>query len=102
MAIDSQFSPLISIRKTEPVKLIKPIPVQPGDGGAQYSEKWLQSLFFDRPDAIPIHEIDESFGPLTPVCTELDTRAAGIIDALFVNPQGMLTLIEFKLWRNPE
>ncbi|WP_170249324.1 DUF4268 domain-containing protein [Methylobacterium haplocladii] len=33
---------------------------------------------------------------------ELDTRKAGFADILFINPLGMPTLVECKLWRNPE
>lgn len=57
---------------------------------------------FKHPEAIPVSEVDASFAPLIPICVELDTREAGIIDALYANHLGMLTIAEFKLWRNPE
>lgn len=67
-----------------------------------FDESWLQGLAFRHPEALPLQEIEPSFGPLVPICTELDTRAAGIADVLHINPLGMPTLIECKLWRNPE
>ena len=38
---------------------------------------------------------------LTPLCTELRTEA-GALDIAFINQFGRLTLVECKLWRNPE
>ncbi len=72
-----------------------------GNRDGQYSEGWLQDLLFNSPDIFPIGEIDPVFGPLIPVCTELPT-GAGPADILYVNPDGLLTLVECKLWRNPE
>lgn len=67
----------------------------------QYNEGWLQDFLFNAPDVFPVTEIDPIFGPLIPVCTELSTKA-GPADILYVNPDGLLTLVECKLWRNPE
>jgi hypothetical protein len=67
-----------------------------------YDEAWLQHLIFTHPQAVPVNELDPAYGPLIPICKELDTRVAGYIDALFINPLGMPTLVECKLWRNPE
>ncbi len=46
-------------------------------------------------------DIDASFGPLIPLCKELRTEA-GPLDIAFINQSGQLTLVECKLWRNPE
>lgn len=46
-------------------------------------------------------DIDPSYGPLVPLCRELRTEA-GPVDLAFINPDGLLTLVECKLWRNPE
>lgn len=70
--------------------------------GGSYDEAWLRDLLLANPGAIPIDQIDSSFGPLVPLCREIDTRLAGFADLLFVNRLGLLTLIECKLWRNPE
>ena len=71
------------------------------DKESQYSEGWLQDLLFNSPDVFPIDEIDPVYSPLIPVCKELPTPA-GPLDILFVNPNGLLTVVECKLWRNPE
>jgi hypothetical protein len=66
-----------------------------------YDESWLQALLLAHPTLLPLDEIDPSFAPLVPICRELNTPA-GPVDAVFVNPNGMLTLVECKLWRNPQ
>ncbi|MFC2991630.1 hypothetical protein [Halomonas tibetensis] len=65
------------------------------------NEAWLRDLLADNPDLLPIEEVDPSFAPLLPLCTELQTEA-GPVDAAFISPTGRLTLVECKLWRNPE
>jgi len=65
------------------------------------NEAWLRDLLGDNPDLLPIDEVDPSFAPLAPLCTELSTEA-GPVDAVFISPSGRLTLVECKLWRNPE
>lgn len=70
-------------------------------GGAAYDEAWLQDLLFRNPEILPIGEIDDAFGPATPLCRELPT-AAGPIDIAYASQTGRLTLVECKLWENPE
>jgi len=65
------------------------------------NEAWLRDTLLANPNLIPVGEIDPSFGPLIPLCSELGT-GAGPIDAAFISPHGRLTLVECKLWRNPE
>lgn len=64
-------------------------------------EAWLRDVLFENPDVIPIDEIDSAFGPLIPLRKELRIDT-GRIDAVFINEQGRLTILECKLWRNPE
>ena len=64
-------------------------------------EAWLRDTLFQYPDILPIQEIDPAYGPLVPLCTEFRT-SAGRVDAVFINRDGRLTLVECKLWRNPE
>ena len=64
-------------------------------------EATIQNLIFDHPDCLPISDIDESYNPVIPVCTELNTPV-GPLDILMVTPDGELVIIETKLWRNPE
>jgi hypothetical protein len=66
-----------------------------------FDETWLQEFIFAHSEALPIAEIEPAFGPMIPVCRELRTEA-GPIDILFVNREGLLTLVECKLWNNPE
>jgi hypothetical protein len=64
-------------------------------------EAWLRDRLFNNPEIMPIEEIDSAFAPLVPLCKELRT-SAGVIDAVFINGQGRLTIVESKLWRNPQ
>src|SRR6267378_1420229 len=66
-----------------------------------FDETWLQGFVFDHSGAMPIDEIEPVFGLLIPICRELRTDA-GPVDVLFVNGAGLLTLVECKLWQNPE
>ena len=65
------------------------------------NEAWLRDLLAAHPNLLPIDEVDPSFAPLAPLCTEMRTEA-GPVDVAFINPTGRLTLVECKLWRNPE
>jgi hypothetical protein len=65
------------------------------------NEAWLRDTLFDHPEIIPTEDIDSTFGPLVPLCKELRTDA-GPIDAVFINEHGRLTLVECKLWKNPQ
>jgi RecB family endonuclease NucS len=64
-------------------------------------ESWLRDTLFDNPEILPTDDIDSTFGPLIPVCKELRTDA-GPIDAVFINERGRLTIVECKLWKNPQ
>jgi hypothetical protein len=66
-----------------------------------FNEKWVQNFIFTHHQAMPIYEIEPVFGPLIPVCRELRTKV-GPVDMLFINQTGLLTLVECKLWQNPE
>ncbi len=96
-----QHTPLILIDKTE-TRRLPPVSMQAHTVSGGYDEASIRDLIFAHPEAIPIQEIDPSFGPLVPVCVELNATGAGYADALFINSLGMLTIVECKLWRNPE
>ncbi len=64
-------------------------------------EASIQELVFKYPECLPISDIDESFNPVIPICTELSTPV-GPLDIFMVTPTGELIIIETKLWRNPE
>lgn len=81
---------------------LKRIPFEQGVSDAvRYDETWLQKVIFQNPDVLPITEIDRSFAPALPVAREVPT-AAGPIDVVLASPTGFVTLVETKLWRNPE
>jgi hypothetical protein len=71
------------------------------DGGSR-DEKWLQELMYNEPRLLPVDEIESEFLDLYPVCRELPITKTGFLDILFVNKSGLLTLVECKLWKNPE
>ncbi len=66
-----------------------------------FTENFIQDLVFHHPDVLPAAELDETKSPLVPVGREIATDV-GPIDALFVSPSGGITVVEAKLWRNPE
>ncbi|HPT72173.1 MAG TPA: hypothetical protein PLE74_07820 [Candidatus Cloacimonadota bacterium] len=66
-----------------------------------FREHWIQELIHSQPSILPIDEIDSGFAPLIPIGREISTPV-GSIDNLFVSPEGYLTIVETKLWRNPE
>ena len=97
-----QHAPLILTSPDGSSHKLAPVPFQRAWAGGGYDEAWIRDLFLAHADAVSLQEIDPSFGPLVPVRKELDTRGAGFADALYVDPLGMPTLVECKLWRNPE
>jgi len=65
------------------------------------SEGWLQDLLHRFSDLLPVDEIGAAWGPLVSLAREVPV-SAGYIDNLYVSPTGELTVVEAKLWRNPE
>ncbi len=92
------FADFVQIHHRSKVSSWKRLPL--GDTGGR-PEAWLRDTLQSHPELLPIGDLDPAYGPLLPVCTELMTEA-GPIDNVFINPQGRLTLVECKLWRNPE
>lgn len=64
-------------------------------------EDLIQGLVFNHPAVLPIEELDPLFAPAIPIAREIGTEV-GLIDALFVSPDGGVTIVEAKLWRNPQ
>jgi hypothetical protein len=60
-------------------------------------EAFLQDAINRSPQILPVEEVDPAFGPLVSLGREIDS-----IDNLFVSPTGRITLVETKLWRNPQ
>ena len=67
----------------------------------EYNELWLQKIIHEHPETIPISEIEPVFDDSIALCMELETKS-GFCDNVFINDQGYITLIECKLWRNPQ
>lgn len=88
----------------------RPIKIQSGSASLleripleekSFSEDWIQQLINDNAELLPIDEIDKSYANLIPIGREINTPV-GPIDNLFINTDGCLTLVETKLWRNPQ
>lgn len=67
----------------------------------KFNEDWLQNFVFNNYQSIPITQIEPIFADLIPVCREIPTKS-GPIDILFINRDGLLTVVECKLWKNPQ
>ena len=65
------------------------------------NEAWLQSLIFQHPEILPVADFDENFAPVIPIGREIST-SSGYIDNLYISPSGAITIVETKLWTNPE
>jgi len=62
-----------------------------------FQEEWLQELIYIHPSILPVEQIDETFSPLISIGREIAN-----IDNLFISPSGLITIVETKLWRNPD
>lgn len=66
-----------------------------------FQENWLQNLIHNNPQILPIDDIESGFAPLISLGREIST-SVGFIDNLYISPNGYITIVETKLWRNPE
>jgi hypothetical protein len=66
-----------------------------------HDEDWIQELLFSHPELIPFEELEPAFKGSVPVAREVES-GAGPVDVLCVNAEGLLTVVETKLWRNPQ
>jgi hypothetical protein len=66
-------------------------------GSGEIREGHLQELLDKNPSILPVNQFDGSFGPLVSLGREIMG-----IDNLFIGPNGRLTVVETKLWRNPQ
>ncbi len=89
-------SPIYFPNDGEPSKLDK-IPLTE----KSLQEDWLQRVIHDHPSLLPTTEIEPAFSPLISLGREIEADS-WFIDNLFISPQGYLTIVETKLWRNPE
>ncbi len=91
-------SPLILPSSQGPGRSLRRLDIQPGSG---MDEAWLQALIYQRPELLPAGHFDDAYAPLIPLGREVPTPR-GPIDNLYVSPKGLLTVVETKLWKNPE
>lgn len=82
---------------TSSLASLKPVPLHKRG----VDEKQFQQLLFDHLKLLPINEIEPIFDNPVAVATELPV-GGGSLDILLVNKRGFPTLVETKLWRNPE
>lgn len=66
-----------------------------------FQEDWLQNLIHENPQILPVDNLEIGFTPLIALGREIPTNV-GYIDNLFISSDGYLTILETKLWRNPE
>ena len=66
-----------------------------------FQENWLQKIIHKNPQILPIDDIESGFAPLISLGREIST-SVGYIDNLYISPNGYLTIVETKLWKNPE
>lgn len=66
-----------------------------------FHESRLQELLILNPSLLPSEEVDESWENLIPLGREVSVTA-GAIDNLYITSEGLICLVETKLWRNPE
>jgi hypothetical protein len=70
-------------------------------GSKVYDENWIQTKCFESPKLLPFEEIEPTFGGMIPICMELSTDS-GPADSIYINENGFISIVECKLWRNPE
>jgi len=68
---------------------------------SEYDEDWIQRICYENPNILPIEEIEPAFGGLVPICREMNTES-GACDIVYLNEEGNITIVECKLWKNPE
>jgi hypothetical protein len=66
-----------------------------------FQENWLQKIIHNNPQILPIDDIESGCAPLLSLGREISTSIR-YIDNLYIFPNGYLTIVETKLWRNPE
>ena len=90
-------APLILDSPSDPGHALTRIDIQPDSG---MDESWLQGLLYRHPGLLPAAHFDSSYAPLLALGREVPT-ARGPIDNLYVSPEGIITVVETKLWKNP-
>ena len=93
---DQEYLAPVLVQDGQPIGLSR---LRHGEHGR--SERWLQELLFKHPSLVPAEAFEPNFTRMRPLAMEVPTPR-GRLDLLFINDTGHLTLVETKLWRNPE
>lgn len=90
-------TPLLLSNRGEPAKELKPVP----ENDPLFREGRLQELLVDHPSVLPVSEIEPAYAPLICLGAEISIPS-GFLDVLYVSSTGYPTLVETKMWDNPE
>jgi hypothetical protein len=101
MSSASQHGSPVFYKTGQPITSLRNVKLGQTGREDDYREQFLQTLVHERPDIIPMADIEPAFRPLISVCTELPT-GAGSVDNVWITPEGGLVLGECKLIRNPQ
>jgi hypothetical protein len=93
---NDQYASPVLIRKNETI-ILQRVPLMEN----VFNESWLQNLLFENPTILPFSDLEPTFDGSIPIVRELGT-GAGPVDLIYMNSKGYITLVETKLWRNPE
>ncbi|MDD2665560.1 MAG: hypothetical protein PHD13_02095 [Methanocellales archaeon] len=63
-------------------------------------EDYLQKFIYENPESIPLYDIKENIQLLV-LCREFSTNS-GPVDALGIDSEGNIYLVEIKLYKNPD
>lgn len=101
MRAGSRYASPIFVEDDGAVKALQRHQLGPGLEDRSHREEFIEALIHNYPAVIPMADIEPALTPLVSVCRQLPT-AAGIIDNLWLTPDGGLILGECKLVRNPQ
>jgi hypothetical protein len=93
---NDQYASPVLIRKNETI-ILQRVPLMEN----VFNESWLQNLLFENPTILPFSDLEPTFDGSLPIVREMGT-GAGPVDLIYMNSKGYITLVETKLWRNPE
>ena len=93
---NDQYASPVLIRKNETI-ILQRVPLME----KVFNEDWLQNLLYENPTILPFSDLEPTFDGSIPIVRELGTNA-GPVDLIYMNSKGYITLVETKLWRNPE
>lgn len=94
---DRQHATPVVVQENGDVRILRHVPLD----APPFREDGLQELLAAHPQLLPVGEIEPAFAPLICLGREIGTQS-GPLDILYWTPKGYLTLVETKLWDNPQ